>query len=74
MRELLCFVDMNTIGARFVSLLETRDFANASWIQPRPSLGCHRMKVLCVAEKPSIAKSVAQILSGGRYDTVSVVA
>lgn len=29
------------------------------------------MKVLCVAEKPSIAKSVAQILSGGRYETVS---
>ncbi|KAG9102785.1 DNA topoisomerase [Ceratobasidium sp. 370] len=27
------------------------------------------MKVLCVAEKPSIAKSVAQILSGGRYET-----
>ncbi|KAG9125830.1 DNA topoisomerase, partial [Ceratobasidium sp. 392] len=27
------------------------------------------MKVLCVAEKPSIAKSVAQILSGGRYES-----
>jgi len=29
------------------------------------------MKVLCVAEKPSIAKSVTEILSGGRWDTVS---
>ena len=27
------------------------------------------MKVLCVAEKPSIAKAVSQILSGGRLDT-----
>ncbi|EIW82848.1 prokaryotic type I DNA topoisomerase [Coniophora puteana RWD-64-598 SS2] len=27
------------------------------------------MEVLCVAEKPSIAKSVANILSGGRYQT-----
>ncbi|ETW80507.1 hypothetical protein HETIRDRAFT_46055 [Heterobasidion irregulare TC 32-1] len=27
------------------------------------------MKVLCVAEKPSIAKSVSQILSGGQYTT-----
>lgn len=30
------------------------------------------MRVLCVAEKPSIAKSVAQILSGGQYTTVSI--
>lgn len=29
------------------------------------------MRVLCVAEKPSIAKSIAQILSGGKYTTVS---
>lgn len=29
------------------------------------------MKVLCVAEKPSIAKSITEILSGGRWDTVS---
>ncbi|CAE6516714.1 unnamed protein product [Rhizoctonia solani] len=28
-----------------------------------------RMKVLCVAEKPSIAKSVTQILSGGQFTT-----
>ena len=27
------------------------------------------MKILCVAEKPSIAKAVSQILSGGRLDT-----
>ncbi|KAF8329298.1 DNA topoisomerase [Amanita rubescens] len=27
------------------------------------------MRVLCVAEKPSIAKSIAQILSGGRFQT-----
>ncbi|KAF8639574.1 hypothetical protein AX17_001476 [Amanita inopinata Kibby_2008] len=27
------------------------------------------MRVLCVAEKPSIAKSIAQILSGGQYQT-----
>ncbi|KAF9650577.1 prokaryotic type I DNA topoisomerase [Thelephora ganbajun] len=27
------------------------------------------MRVLCVAEKPSIAKSIAQILSGGQYNT-----
>ncbi|PPQ66473.1 hypothetical protein CVT24_007047 [Panaeolus cyanescens] len=27
------------------------------------------MKVLCVAEKPSIAKSITQILSGGQYQT-----
>jgi DNA topoisomerase III len=26
------------------------------------------MKILCVAEKPSIAKAVSQILSGGRLD------
>ena len=26
------------------------------------------MKVLCVAEKPSIAKSVSQILAGGRFE------
>lgn len=26
------------------------------------------MKVLCVAEKPSIAKAVSQILAGGRLD------
>lgn len=31
------------------------------------------MRVLCVAEKPSIAKSITQILSGGRYETVSSV-
>ena len=30
------------------------------------------MRVLCVAEKPSIAKSIAQILSGGQYTTVSM--
>jgi DNA topoisomerase III len=29
------------------------------------------MHVLCVAEKPSIAKSVSQILSGGQFATVS---
>jgi len=31
------------------------------------------MRVLCVAEKPSIAKSITQILSDGRYNTVSVL-
>ena len=31
------------------------------------------MKVLCVAEKPSISKSITQILSGGRFSTVSLV-
>jgi DNA topoisomerase IA len=31
------------------------------------------MKVLCVAEKPSIAKSITEILSGGRWDTVSLL-
>ena len=30
------------------------------------------MKILCVAEKPSIAKSVAQHLGGGRVTTVSL--
>ena len=30
------------------------------------------MRVLCVAEKPSIAKSVTQILSGGQFTTVSL--
>ncbi|TBU45786.1 DNA topoisomerase [Dichomitus squalens] len=29
----------------------------------------HMMRVLCVAEKPSIAKSITQILSGGRFNT-----
>jgi DNA topoisomerase IA len=29
-------------------------------------------KILCVAEKPSIAKSVAQHLSGGQVTTVRV--
>jgi DNA topoisomerase-3 len=29
------------------------------------------MRVLCVAEKPSIAKSITTILSGGTWDTVS---
>ena len=29
------------------------------------------MRVLCVAEKPSIARSITTILSGGRFDTVS---
>ncbi|KAI9822017.1 MAG: DNA topoisomerase [Thelocarpon impressellum] len=29
-------------------------------------------RILCVAEKPSIAKAVAQHLSGGRYDTRSI--
>jgi len=28
------------------------------------------MRVLCVAEKPSISKSITQILSGGRFTTV----
>jgi DNA topoisomerase IA len=28
-------------------------------------------KILCVAEKPAIAKAVAQHLSGGRINTVS---
>jgi hypothetical protein len=32
------------------------------------------MRVLCVAEKPSIARSITDILSGGRYETVSVPA
>jgi DNA topoisomerase-3 len=27
------------------------------------------MKILCVAEKPSIARAVAQILAGGRFET-----
>lgn len=31
------------------------------------------MRVLCVAEKPSIAKSITQILSGGQFNTVSFV-
>jgi hypothetical protein len=31
---------------------------------------CSPMKVLCVAEKPSIAKSITQILSGGQFTTV----
>lgn len=31
------------------------------------------MRVLCVAEKPSIARSISQILSGGRVETVSRV-
>jgi len=31
------------------------------------------MRVLCVAEKPSIAKSISGILSGGQYTTVSIV-
>ena len=30
------------------------------------------MKVLCVAEKPSIAKSITGILSGGHFSNVSV--
>lgn len=30
------------------------------------------MKVLCVAEKPSIARSITQILSGGQFSTVSM--
>jgi DNA topoisomerase IA len=30
-------------------------------------------RVLCVAEKPSIAKSVSNILSGGQYTTVSML-
>jgi DNA topoisomerase III len=29
------------------------------------------MRVLCVAEKPSIARSISQILSGGQFSTVS---
>ena len=29
-----------------------------------------RMKVLAVAEKPSVARSIAQILSGGQFTTV----
>lgn len=31
-----------------------------------------KMKILCVAEKPSIAKAVAEHLSGGRSETVSL--
>ncbi|KIM21746.1 hypothetical protein M408DRAFT_12433 [Serendipita vermifera MAFF 305830] len=31
------------------------------------------MRVLCVAEKPSIARSITDILSGGRFDTVEHV-
>lgn len=30
-----------------------------------------KMHILCVAEKPSISKSVTQILSGGQFNTVS---
>ena len=30
-------------------------------------------KILCVAEKPSIAKAVAQHLSGGNVNTVSLI-
>lgn len=29
-------------------------------------------KVLCVAEKPSMARSITGILSGGQYETVSI--
>lgn len=29
------------------------------------------MHVLCVAEKPSVAKTLAEILSGSRFDTVT---
>lgn len=29
-------------------------------------------KILCVAEKPSIAKAVAEILGGGRFTTVFI--
>jgi hypothetical protein len=38
-----------------------------------PAFGCHGMpptKILCVAEKPAIAKAVAQHLGGGRITTV----
>jgi hypothetical protein len=31
------------------------------------------MRVLCVAEKPSIARSITDILSGGRFETVSIL-
>jgi hypothetical protein len=31
-----------------------------------------KMRVLCVAEKPSIAKAVAEHLSGGRPTVVSI--
>ena len=31
------------------------------------------MKVLCVAEKPSIARSISTILSGGQFATVSLM-
>ena len=31
------------------------------------------MRVLCVAEKPSIAKNITQILAGGRFETVSAL-
>lgn len=30
-------------------------------------------KILCVAEKPSIAKAVANILGGGRVTTVRII-
>ena len=33
-----------------------------------------KMKVLCVAEKPSISKAVAEHLSGGTKQTVSILA
>jgi len=29
-------------------------------------------RVLCVAEKPSIARAITEILSGGRFTTVSI--
>ena len=36
-----------------------------------PSPLVHLMRVLCVAEKASIARSITQILSGGQFATVS---
>ena len=32
-----------------------------------------KMRVLCVAEKPSIARSISQILSGGQFESVRTV-
>jgi hypothetical protein len=47
-------------GSSFPRRLARRGWAEMPW-----------QRVLCVAEKPSISKSITQILSGGQFETVS---
>jgi len=76
-RDFLCIAHVQKSTASTLYNIErSRKYNTISHLAPSSKSSQRTwgiMKVLCVAEKPSIAKSITEILSGGRWDTVSLL-